>query len=135
MRWKPWCQREGSTSKHPKELTVLIGDPQGPVKGPLSFVFINRGYSGTKRGRVHSCKGSCTPAWHFSYLHCLIVSVDVFMIFSPSLFVCGSFFSTNALLHLPPSLLSPSSVHDILHALLLSLKSFSVRLSVLFVLS
>lgn len=103
VRWMPRCQREGRTSKHSRELTVLVGDPQGPVEGPLSFVFINRGYSGTERGRVHSWKGSCTWAWHFSYLHCLIVSVDLFMIFSPSLFVCGSFFSANALLRLPPS--------------------------------
>lgn len=103
VRWMPWCQREDRTLKHSGELTVLVDDPLGPVKGPLLLVFPNRGHMGTKRGRVHSWKGSCTCAWHFSYLHCLIVSVDVFMIFSASVFVCGSFFSTNALLHLPPS--------------------------------
>lgn len=33
----------------------------------------------------------------FSYLHWLIVSVDLFMIFPPSLFVCTSFFSAFAI--------------------------------------
>lgn len=82
------------------ELTVLVGVPQGPALARLHKQRL-LGYEGWG---VHSCEGSCTPAWHFSYLHCLIVSVDVFMIFSPSLFVCSSFFSTNARLHPPPSL-------------------------------
>lgn len=54
VRWMPWCllgrTEGGQNIKILRELTVLLGVSQGPFESPLSLVFINRGYSGTKEG-------------------------------------------------------------------------------------
>lgn len=50
----PWCllarTEGGQNIKILRELTVLLGVSQVPAESPFSFVFINRGYSGTKEG-------------------------------------------------------------------------------------
>lgn len=69
-----------------QELSVLLGVPKvwSSVRSCCLLKKRLLGYKGKGGGwGVHSCKGSRTRAWHFLYLHCLMVSVDLFMIFPP----------------------------------------------------